>query len=180
MGPLAACVLIGNKDSLRIRYTDWGLKGTVTASVAATGSAPEMVSRREYHPSVLIDVILFFTAGQTRIFEPFWNVAQYGCSIIPFVAKPLECFKTKSAEARQLETICGKRMEDVTGNDYSLAPARPLIKLTFGYPALVVTAAYGALFGQAQTFYLYRRNRILLLRFGLACRRYAFVRVRWW
>jgi hypothetical protein len=86
--------------------------------------------------------------------------------MIPFVAKPLECFKTKSAEARQLETICGKRMEDVTGNNYSLAPARPLIKLTFGYPALVVTAAYGALFGQAQTLYLHQRNRILLLRFG--------------
>jgi hypothetical protein len=122
----------------------------VTASVAATGSTP--VIRCEYHPSVLTDVILFFADGQTRILEPFPNVAQYGCSIIPFAAKPLECIKTKPAEARRrLGTICGKRIEHVTGNDYPLTPARPLIKLTFGDPALVVTAAYRALFGQART-----------------------------
>jgi hypothetical protein len=50
-------------------------KGTVTASVAATGSAPEMVSRGEYHLSVLIDVIVFLVVGQTRILESFWNFA---------------------------------------------------------------------------------------------------------
>jgi hypothetical protein len=39
-------------------------------------------------------------------------------------------------------------------------------KMTFGRPALVVTAAHRALFGQVQALNLYRRKRILLLRFG--------------
>jgi hypothetical protein len=143
-----------------------GLKGTVTASVAATGPAPEMVSRREYHSSVLTDVILLFMAGQTRIIEPFWNFAQYGCSIIQFAAKPLQRFKTRPAQARRLETIGDKRTEDVTRNDDLHTPASSLIKMTFGHPALVVTAAYRALFGHAQALNMYRRKRILLLRFG--------------
>lgn len=63
-----------------------------------------MLSRSEYHLSVLVDVIVFFMTGQMRILEPFWSLAQYGC-IIQFAAKTLHFLKTRLAQARRLETM---------------------------------------------------------------------------
>jgi hypothetical protein len=125
-------------------------KRTVTASVAATVSALEMISCGEYQVPVLFEIVVFLMAGRTRIFGPLLGFARNSCTIIQFVGKPRHRLKTRPTQTRRLETICGQSAEDLTWNDDLLTPARPFVQMTFGQAAPVVAAAHRALLVSAQ------------------------------
>jgi len=83
-------------------------KRAVTASVAATSPALEMVSCGEDDVSVGIVIAIFFAAGRMRILKQFPNFALHRRGIFLLVPKPRHGLKTRPAQARRLETICGQ------------------------------------------------------------------------
>jgi hypothetical protein len=131
-------------------------KRTVTASVAATVSAPEMISCCEYQLPVLFEIVVFLMVGRTRIFGPLLGFARNSRTIIQFVGKPRHRLKTRPTQTYRFETICDQSAEDLTWNDDLLTPAKPFVQMTFGQTAPVVAAAPRALFVSAQALNLGR------------------------
>ena len=123
------------------------------ASVAATSPALEMVSCGEDDVSVGIVITIFFAAGRTRILEQCQNFAFPRFGIFLLVPKLRHGLKTRPAEARRLEAICGESAKDLTRDDDLLTPARSLVKMTFCHAASVVATAHRALFIPAQALH---------------------------
>ena len=119
-------------------------------SIPATASAVAMVGRGEYQVSVLVDIIIFFFEGGLRTRERRADFVYRRGRIIHFERKPRDGRKASSAKARRVETSRGQGPKDMTRDDDFVTPARPLIKIAFRHPALVVTAAHRALFVTAQ------------------------------
>jgi hypothetical protein len=136
----------------------------VTAPMTATCSTPEMVRRREYHHSVLVDIVVFFVVSQRRTLQFFPDFVHHRHRIIQFAGKPSRLFETKPAQTCRFQTICGQSAEDLTRHDDLLAPARSLVKMTFSHPAPVITAAQRASFVLIQTLQLDRGKRRLLVK----------------
>jgi hypothetical protein len=121
------------------------LKRTVTTTVAATGTAPEMIGRREYHHSVF-DIGVFLIANQGRIFEFIPDFAQDRDGAIQFLGEPCHRLETKTTQASRLQTLCGQSADDLARDSDLLTPARSLVKIAFGQAASVVPAAHRASF----------------------------------
>ena len=136
----------------------------MTAPVTATCSTPEMVRRREYHHSVLVDIVVFFVVSQRRTLQFFPDFVHHRHRVIQFAGKPTRLFETKPAQTCRLQTICGQSAEDLTRHDDLLAPAGSLVKMTFSDSAPVVTAAQRASFVLIQTLQLDRGKRRLLVK----------------
>ena len=83
-------------------------KRAVAASVAATSPALEMVSCGEDDISVGIVITVFLAAARMRLLEECQNFALHRHGIFPLVPKPRHGLKTRPAQARRLETICGQ------------------------------------------------------------------------
>jgi hypothetical protein len=105
-----------------------------------------MVGRGEYQVSILVDIIVFFFEGGLRTPEQRPDLVHRRSRIIHFERKARGSLKASSAQARRVEMSGGQDPKDMTRYDDFVTPARPLIKMAFRHPALVVTAADRALF----------------------------------
>jgi len=105
-----------------------------------------MVGRGEYQVSILVDIIVFFFEGGLRTRAQRPDLVHRRSRIIHFERNSLGGLKASSAQAGRVEMSRGQIPKDMTRHDDFVTPARPLIKMTFRHPALVVTAAHRALF----------------------------------
>jgi hypothetical protein len=143
--------------------TDNFLVRTVPASVPATGSAIGMVSRGEYHVSILVEIIVFFFKDRLRTREHRPDFV-HRHRVIRSERKFRGGLKTTPAQACRIEAISGQDSKDLTRHDDLVTPAKPLVKMTLRHPALVVTAAHRALLIMAQCPPPGRGKRGLILR----------------
>jgi hypothetical protein len=124
-----------------------------------------MVSRGEYHVSILIEIIVFCFEGRLRTCEYGLDlVSGFRRGVIHVETNSRSGLKTTSAQARRVEPSRGQDSKNLTRHDDLVTPARPLVKMTLRHPALVVTAAHRALFIRAQCLPPDRGKRRLILR----------------
>jgi hypothetical protein len=106
---------------------------TMSAAVTATGSATQMVSRREYDVPLLVEIEVLLHRGR----------------ITCFPARPRKRLKTGPAQAHRMQTIRHQSAKDSTRYSDFFAPARSLVEMTLRQTALVIATTHRTLFGPA-------------------------------
>jgi hypothetical protein len=109
------------------------------AAIGAACPPLEMIVRRENHVAEIIQVVGGFQGNHS------FRLREESLGVVPFKRKPGDGLKTGAAKTAGFDAIRGEPVQDVIWHDDLMAPARPLIEMTFGHAALVVSPAPGAL-----------------------------------
>ena len=114
---------------------------TVTASISAAVTSLQMVGRGENHFAILIQIIIFREQhGTTGASQPK-DFGQDGVGIIQRGRNSRDCLEARAANTCWFDPFGGQAIKNVSRHDNLVAPAKALIKMPFGYPALIVFAA---------------------------------------
>jgi len=120
----------------------------MTASVPAAGAALEMIRSREYDISIL-EIAVFLRCGSS--FNRFVNFGYSSLWIAIFSCQTRDHLQARWAQASQFNKILCEPTKNVSRNHDLVAPARPLVRVTFGNATLIVASTKWASFISAQT-----------------------------
>jgi hypothetical protein len=120
----------------------------MSASVPAAGAPLEMIGSREYHISML-EIVVFMRWGFS--FNCFANFGYRSFWIAIFSCQTCDCFEARWTQTSRFRKILCQTTKNISRDHLLLAPTRPLVKMAFGNPTLVVASAEWAFFISAQT-----------------------------
>jgi hypothetical protein len=100
-----------------------------------------MVGRGENHFAILIQIIIFWKQHGTAGASQPKDFCQDGVGIIQGGRNSRDRLKARAANTCRLDPFGRQAIKYVSRHDNLVAPAKALIKMPFGYPALIVFAA---------------------------------------
>jgi hypothetical protein len=125
----------------------------MAAIIAAACSPLEMIADGEDHVAAIVEVIVRVHGSHSLRFR------KNGLGIAQFSRKAGNGLETGPAKARGIDALGGEPAQNVIRHKDLMAPARPLVEMTFRHAALIVAAAPGTLLSMTQAKVLRLRDR---------------------
>jgi hypothetical protein len=112
-----------------------------------------MIAGGEDHVAALIVIVVRNSGGH------FLGLGKNGPGVVPLAREPGNRLETGPAKTGGLKAIGGEPAQNVIRHLDLVAPAGPLVKLTFGHAAPIIAAAQGTLLILPQTKMGWLRDR---------------------